>query len=248
MKKVGWCLIGAMVGLVASTAAHAGESSFIQRPTRIKGCVAIVEEVKNGHIAPTEWLEQNKEEFKDLELELKARKYTPSDARNMMMGMAISICMERKGYVNKCAVSRGEDGDVQMMATAAIYACWTRNDRSEAPLPREEVVTPPPPSWPPLPPPMSPADLAQFNEDAGFLRQPVHFIGDDENGAKESRFGSCASYWQSLHHNRPPQVRQVLYAVRVARCMFRTNFAVLPVRCPPAFASMLQPSCYARFG
>ena len=239
-------LVGIVLAMGAITTAEAGESSFIQRPTRIKGCVAIVDEVRKGTIEPTQWLEQNKEEFKDLELELKSRNYPPAKAKDFMMGMAISLCMEQKGFTNKCVVSRGEDGDVQMMATASVYACWTRNnDRSEAvippPLPTE------PPAHPTLPP-MSPADQAQFNEDASIITQPVTFRGDDEGGAKEARFGSCASYWQRLHYNRPAVDRQLLYAVRVARCMFRTNYAVLPARCQPmAVDLMLQPRCYARF-
>jgi hypothetical protein len=261
MKRIA---LGVAALLLATTSASAGEDSFIQRPTRIRGCEAIVKEVSSGAIAPTEWLEENKEEFKDLELELKSRHYPPGKAKEFMMGMAISICMERKGYINVCARSRGEDGDVQTMATAAVYACWKRNDRSE---PAQPPAPPPPPRqeipcevWNPacnpqarpvagpVLPPMSPADMAQFNEDASIISQPVRFIGDDEGGAKQARFASCASYWQSLSYNRSPEARQVLYAVRVARCMYRTNFAVLPARCPPtAFGSMLQPGCYARF-
>ena len=116
-------LAGIVLAFGVITSAEAGESSFIQRPTRIKGCIAIVDEVRKGVIEPTQWLEQNKEEFKDLELELKSRNYPPAKAKDFMMGMAISLCMEQKGFINKCVASRGEDGDVQMMATASIYAC-----------------------------------------------------------------------------------------------------------------------------
>jgi len=96
-------------------------------------------------------------------------------------------------------------------------------------------------------PPMSRADLNQFNEDWYIISQPVQFKGDDEGGAKEARFGSCFSYWQSLSYNRSPEARQVLYAVRVARCMYRTKYAVLPSRCSPSLGSMLSARCYARF-
>ena len=241
-------LVGIVLAMGAITTAEAGESSFIQRPTRIKGCVAIVDEVRKGTIEPTQWLEQNKEEFKDLELELKSRNYPPAKAKDFMMGMAISLCMEQKGFTNKCVVSRGEDGDVQMMATANVYACWTRNDRSEA------VIPPPPPviepHWPPQEPQrpqlpaMSPADQAQFNEDMAILTRPPISVYPYSNQGE--RFASCTSHWQSLHYNRPPEVRQILYAVRVARCMYRTGFAVR--LCPALdFGSMLQPRCYARF-
>ena len=158
------------------------------------------------------------------------------------MGMAISLCMEQKGFINKCVASRGEDGDVQMMATASIYACWTRNDRSEAP-PAPPIIEQPPPPANTLPP-MSPADLSQFNEDMAIITSPPTSVYPYSNQGQ--RFASCASHWQSLHHNRPPEVRQVLYAVRVARCMYRTGFAVR--NCPPLdFAAMVQPGCYARF-
>jgi hypothetical protein len=96
-------------------------------------------------------------------------------------------------------------------------------------------------------PPMSHEDRSQYDEDVSIISKPVRFIG----GEGQARFGECASHWQMLHHNRPPQVRQVLYAVRVARCMFAyargASYAVQPVRCPIDFASMLRPGCYARF-
>ena len=101
---------------------------------------------------------------------------------------------------------------------------------------------------PPTPPPMSREDMNQYSEDVSIVSQPVRFIGDDEDGAKEARFGSCHSYWQSLSYNRSPATRQVLFAVRVARCMYRTSFAVLASRCPSLdFGSLLKPRCYARF-
>jgi hypothetical protein len=238
-----------LVGLLSTTAiSYAGEESFIQRPTRIKGCVAIIDEVRNGTMAPTEWLEQNKEEFRDLDLELKARRYPPAKAQDFLMGMAISICMEQKGYVNKCVVSRGEDGDVQMMATASIYACWTRKMAEPHEPPRPPEPPTPEPRWPPIA--MSPDDLQQFNTDWSIITsRPAQFVGD--NAGSQARFSECASYWQSLHYNRPPQVRQILYAVRVARCMTThargTSYAILPGRCSPMdFAAMLQPGCYAR--
>jgi len=233
--------------------AYAGDGeSFIKPDTRIKGCIAIMDKVRDGTISPTEWLEENKEEFADLQLELKERNYPPAKAKAMMMGMAITLCMERKGYENSCVTAGGgERRDLQIMQTAASYSCWQR--------PRVGGVTPPPPPqpepWqaaPPPPPqialpPMSPADLDQFNEDVSIISQPVRFIGDDEGGAKQARFASCFTYWQSLSYNRSPQARQVLFAVRIARCMYRTNYAVLPSRCPLDFNSMVQPRCYARF-
>ena len=259
---------------------------FVKRDSRIDGCIAIIKDVQDGTMTPTQWLEANKEEFRDLDIELRKRKYPEAKAKRMLMGMAVSLCMERKGYYNKCAVDAdddsGEDGDLQLMETSKVYSCWKKQKGAQAPSPssqekekqvvinnnntiiippgqrQDTVIIPPPPPpppppiivapiWPPAPPPMSSDDLAQFNEDASIIGQPVRIIGDDENGAKEARFGSCASHWQSLHHNRPPHVRQVLYSVRVARCMYRMNFAVLLARCPPEFSSMLRARCYARF-
>jgi hypothetical protein len=257
------------------THAHAGNSSdgFIQPPTRIKGCVAIMDKVRDGTISPTEWMEQNKEEFSDLQLELKERHYKPDKAKELMMGMAISICMERKGYENTCVTAQDQERrDLQIMKTAAIGECW------EKPRPQQRtdnnngnggggnstkppIIDPPPPPPPPpivtnpwgvlnaSLPPMSREDRNQYDEDVSIASRPVRPIG----GQDYARFRECASYWQSLHYNRPPQVRQILYSVRVARCMFAhargASYAVLlgPRGCPVTFASMLQPGCYARF-
>jgi hypothetical protein len=245
-----WTLLAVAALLATVGSAAAGEGGFISRDTRIAGCIAIVDDVRNNVIGPTEWLEANKEEFRDLQIELKRRKFAPAKAKEFLMGMAISLCMERKGYSNKCIASGGEDGDVQMMATAHVYACW-RRDVAEAPR------APPPPPIPcevwnpacnppqargPALPPMSPADVQQFNEDMGIITSPPTSVYPVSNQGE--RFASCASYWQSLSYNRSPEARQVLYSVRVARCMYRTGFAF---RCPMDFGAMLQPSCYARF-
>ena len=310
--------LAAAIGMTPSAKAdnERGSGGFIGRDSRIAGCIAIVDDVRNGVMTPTEWLEANKEEFRDLHIELKKRKYSQTKAKDMMMGMAISLCMERKGYSNKCiADSENEDADLQVMQTAPIYSCWSKNKRtaekkddkegasapsttSTAPsqsqvviinpappviIPAPVVVPPGPPSdsqrpyvptptWTPDPeplpapepvaprpslPPMSTADLAQFNEDVSIISQPVRIIGDDEGGKKEARFGSCFSSWQSLHHNRSPEARQVLFAVRVARCMYRTNYAVIRTRAgcqwepsthwQRATNVLLSSRCYARY-
>lgn len=243
----------AVVALLATAGSAIAGNSFIDPATRIEGCVAIVEEVRQNKMTPTEWLEANKEEFMDLSLELKKRKYPPDKAKGMMMGMAISLCMERKGFTNSCVTATGERGDLQIMRTAHVGECWERQ-RAEVPRPperREEVVINPPlPQQPPpplTPPAMSPADLAQFHEDMAVLTLPptsVYPYGD-----QSQRFASCASYWQAnLNYDRPPQVRQVLYSVRVARCMYRTGFGFFQAGCPREFPNMLNPGCYVRFG
>src|SRR5262245_60632953 len=210
-------------------------------------------------MTPTEWLEANKEEFRDLSIELKKRKYPQAKAKDMLMGMAISICMERKGFYNKCIADEGsEDGDVQMMRTANVPECWARQRTTEAPpappsgpivIPDRQVEL-----MPSTLPPMSRDDFAQYNEDLSIITQPVRVIGDDEGGKKEARFASCYDYWQNLlHHNRPADVREVLLGVRVARCMYRTNYVVLQSRCSlggpwqQAAGNRLSSYCYARF-
>jgi hypothetical protein len=260
----------AIVAILSANIAKADNEGFIKPDTRIKGCIAIVNKVRDGIITPTEWLEQNKEEFADLQLELKERNYPPEKAKAMMMGMAITLCMERKSYENTCVTARDEERrDLQIMQTASSYVCWAKQrvggnypppiPAPQPPDPTWRVPAPPPPPVPTLPPywvpppiaslpPMSQADLNQYNEDVSIISQPVRFIGDDEGGAKEARFGSCHSSWQSLSYNRSPAARQVLFAVRVARCMYRTSYAVLPSRCPSTdFGSLVQPRCYARF-
>jgi hypothetical protein len=263
-------------------------------------------------MTPTEWLEANKEEFRDLQIELKKRKFSQTKAKDMMMGMAISLCMERKGYWNKCiADSDSEDTDLQVMQTAPLYSCWSKNKRTTnendkegasapsaapsqsqtviinnqppsviiqpAPPPQPVIVEPPPkpaldlvyrgPETPFVPPQsptpslphMSTDDLAQFNEVMSIISQPVRIIGDDEGGAKEARFASCYDYWRRLHYNRSQDARQVLYAVRVARCMYRTNYAVMRTRAgcqwelsgqlgwQQATNILLSSRCYGRF-
>lgn len=272
-RKIFWLagtLVGVAVGALLASTAHADNGNvpgkrFIGRDSRIEGCIAIMDKVRDGTISPTEWMEQNREEFGDLQIELKKRRYKPEAAKQMLMGLAINMCMENKGYYNKCAVdadSDTEDGDLQLMQTADRYACWSKGRRADRPSPTPPMPPPPmppppmpcgiascggPPQAGPVLPPMSPADLNQYNEDVSIISQPVRFIGDDEGGAKEARFGSCFSYWQSLSYNRSPEARQVLYAVRVARCMYRTNYAVLHSRCSHSFGSMLSTRCYARF-
>jgi hypothetical protein len=252
--------------LVAATSAHATTKypgdDFIRPVTRIAGCIAIVEKVRDGTISPTEWMEQNREEFADLEMELKDRNYKPAKAREMMMGMAITLCMERKKLENTCVTaSDPEKRDVQIMKTAHVPECWERvgrkQDGNEGGGIEHPVYRPEPPPAPINPwvalnasiPMMSPEDRAQYNEDVSIISRPVRPNG----GQDYARFSECASYWQSLHHNRPPQVRQVLYSVRVARCMFAnargSSYALLlgVAGCPVTFGTMLQPGCYARF-
>ena len=129
--------------LTAMGNAHAANSDgFIRPDTRIKGCIAIVDKVRDGTISPTEWLEQNKEEFEDLRLELKSRNYPPAKAKEMMMGMAITLCMERKvpDYQNTCVTARDEEKrDIQIMRTAHIGECWAK----------QREVTPQPAPQPP---------------------------------------------------------------------------------------------------
>ena len=90
----------------------------------MKGCIAIMDKVRDGIISPTEWLEANKEEFADLQLELKERNYPPAKAKEMLMGMAITLCMERKGLANTCVTAPDpEKRDVQIMRTANVPEC-----------------------------------------------------------------------------------------------------------------------------
>ena len=223
------------------------KGGFIGRDTRIAGCIAIVDKVRDGTMEMTQWLAENGEEFADLQLELKKRNYKPDKAKRMMMGMAINICMQNKGYRNKCVADEGtEDGDLQLMQTAEVYACWTREVAERPSPPILEPWVPPTP--PPLTPPaMSPADLAQFSEDMAIITSPPTSVYP--YGNQGQRFASCTSHWQAnLHYGRPPEVRQVLYAVRVARCMYRTGFGFFQASCPREFPNMLNPGCYVRFG
>jgi hypothetical protein len=235
---------------------------IIGRDSRIDGCIAKVQKVRDGLQTPTEWMLENQEEFEDLQIALKKRRYKPEAAKEMMMGMAINICMQRKGYYNKCAVDADTDtadGDLQSMQTAGIYACWTKGRRADRP-----PSTPTEPSRPipqqPRGPDFSPADLAMLNEDLAIVTQNVIIVGDHENGAKEARLSQCGGYWNDrIHYNRPQDVRNILWAVRVWRCMFRTNYTVFTQRCPgvtlvaaqgwgPALHELQRPFCYARFG
>ena len=160
------------------------------------------------------------------------------------------------------------------MRTAHIGECWARqrvggDTPPPAPQPLPAPIptpTPPTPTYPiPSPlPPMSPADRAQFDEDFDIVSQQVTIIGDDKGGRKETRLASCVDYWQAeLHHRRPPEVRQILLAVRIWRCMFRTHYTIMSARCPntanaavigwgdgsrgTAISGTRNPYCYARF-
>ena len=234
--------------------------SFIDRSTAIQVCVEDIQEIQATGEVP-ELFAQYKRYLRGVKIQLQKEGF--KNWRDLMWGAAIKICMQDEGYVNTCVSKRGRDGDLQLIETAKVPTCWDPADRAEAPTappksdtipcevwnpacnPRAQVPPPPPPG--PIVPAMSPADVQQFNEDMGIISQPVRIIGDDEGGAKESRFGSCFSYWQSLSYNRSPEARHVLYAVRVARCMYRTNYAILRSRCPWDWNSMLSARCYARF-
>jgi hypothetical protein len=226
--------------------------AFVDRSTAIEGCVEEMAELRaTGEIPPD--FRRQASQLRDIKRQLQKEKF--GNWRDLMWGAAIKICMQEKGYYSTCVTKRGRDGDLQFIETAKAPSCW---DLSEAESQGEDRVgattpQPPQPPSPPLPPPgptvpaMSPADIQQFNEDMSIISQPVRIIGDDEGGAKEARFGSCFSYWQSLSYNRSPEARHVLYAVRVARCMYRTNYAILRSRCPWDWNSMLSARCYARF-
>ena len=268
MKLTMWLAAIGVAGTAFANTAKAADN-FIRPENRIKGCIAIVDKVRDGTISPTDWLEQNKEEFADLQLELKSRNYPPQKSKDMMMGMAITLCMERKvpDYINTCANARDpEKRDIQIMRTAHIGECWARQV-AQAPHEEEVVVIRPPTPPPPPPPPPAPrqpnfssADLAMLNEDLAIVTQPVTIIGDHENGAKENRLNHCGGYWnERIHHNRSQEVRNILWAVRVWRCMFRTNYTIFTQRCPgvtlvasqgwgPALHELQRPHCYARYG
>ena len=264
----------ALLAACAFTPAHAGHGypgeGFVRPPTQIKGCIAIVDKVRDGSITPTEWMEQNKEGFADLQLELKERNYPPAKAKDMMMGMAITICMENKGLANTCVTARDpEKRDVQIMRTAHIPECWAKQsaDNGNGNGGGDNSTTTPTieiPRWPDPPRPpqiaLSPQDQAQLNEDLAIVKQPVVIIGDHENGAKEARLAHCGGYWnERMHYNRSQEARNLLWAVRVWRCMFRTGYTVFTQRCPgvsmvasigwgPALQELQRPHCYARFG
>ena len=109
------------------------------------------------------------------------------------------------------------------------------------------------------PPPMSKADEAQMKTDMGIIQKPVHVTGNGDATAKAERLASCVEYWQAnMHHNRHPDARKFLYGVRVARCMFRTQYTIIHGPCKPikvavdhgwraAIALAPKASCYAKF-
>jgi hypothetical protein len=214
---------------------------FIDRQTAIEMCVEDVQDVQISGEVP-EVFARHKRYLRGVKHQLQKEGF--KNWKDMMWGAAIKICMQDEGYRSICVSKSGREGDLQFLETAKAPSCWDLAAVEEQVIPPEVVVPPPPP--PVLaPPPMSPDDLAQFNEDMGIISSPPTVVyGYHSQG---ERFASCASYWQSLHHNRPPQVRQVLYSVRVARCMYRTGFGFLQSGCNPDFSNMLNPRCYARF-
>jgi hypothetical protein len=179
-------------------------------------------------------LVDEREFFRDLNRQLKKEKFP--NWKDLMWGAAIKICMSDNGYLNTCVSKRGRQGDLQMIETAKAPACWELLEVTEAapppptpahvPTPEPELPVPErtPSMGPPLPP-MSPADLQQYQEDLSFISQPVRLIGDNEGGKKEFRLAQCGDYWTRLHHNRPHEVRQILYAIRIWRCMFRAGYS-----------------------
>jgi hypothetical protein len=270
--KLRVALAGLGLALAMTTQANAVTKypgdDFIRPHTRIKGCIAIMDKVRDGTISPTEWMLQNKEDFADLQEELRERNYKPDTARLMFMGMAITICMSRKvpDYTNTCVSARDpEKRDVQMMKTAHVPECWNKPEQDhgnngnggggDSTQPREPHIPPPvivANPWGVLSasaPSMSREDRQQFDEDVSIASRPVQPTG----GQDYNRFSECASYWQSLHYNRPPVVRSTLYSVRIARCMFAnargSSYVALlgQAGCPVTFGSLLQPGCYARF-
>jgi hypothetical protein len=256
------CLALGLAALLGTTAlTHAGNEEFIPADTRIEGCIAIVNEVRDGTITPTEWLEQNKEEFRDLALELKKRKYPEAKAKGMLMGMAITFCMERKSYTNICvtAPDPSEKRDLQIMRTAHIAECWARL-RAE-PTPREPPVPPIiEPVYRPCPPVhcpenyMTPAQRSYFQEDLAILSGPIAVYQGGGNAYE--RLASCRDHWASMVDSTPDRnAGWVRWSVRVRRCMYRTGFVN---RCPgmqlvqqngweQAVAEAQRVDCYARW-
>lgn len=248
---------------------------LVDRQTAIEGCIEDVQEIQATGEVPASF-SQHGARLRDIKRQLKKERF--SNWKDLMWGAAIRLCMQDKRFRSTCVSKRGREGELQFLETAKAPSCWDLiEERTEAApppsvIPRDALpieIIPPvarmpapvetPTAGPPLPP-MSPADRAQFDEDVSIIAQPVRIIGDDEGGAKESRFSSCRSYWESnLSRNRPQDVRQVLMAVRVARCMYRTNFALLRTRSgcqwdmtgpwgwQQAVNILLSARCYARF-
>jgi hypothetical protein len=237
------------------------KGGFIDRQTAIEMCVQDVQEIQATGEVP-EAFARHKRFLRGVKHQLQKEGF--KNWKDLMWGAAIKVCMQDEGYHSICVSKSGREGDLQFLETAKAPSCWDLAAIEEpvrpapipapvpAPIPCEvwnpacnprPVVLPPPQQQMVLPP-MSPADLAQFNEDMAVITQPPTSVFPG-GGNVDERFGSCHSYWQSLSYNRSPEARQVLFAVRVARCMYRTGFAVS--RCPMDFGSMVQPRCYARF-
>jgi hypothetical protein len=106
---------------------------------------------------------------------------------------------------------------------------------------------------------LSAADKAMVKEDIGIINRRVHIVRDDDPDAKADRLASCVTYWEAnLHRNRPADVRYSLMGIRVARCMFRTNYTVIDGPCKPvqninelgwkrAIGTGFRGECYAKF-
>ena len=109
------------------------------------------------------------------------------------------------------------------------------------------------------PPPFSEADKAQMQEDMAIIQRPVHVTGNGDAAAKAARLASCVEYWgDNIHRDRHPDARKFLLGVRIARCMFRTQYTIIHGPCKPikvavdngwraAIALAPVARCYAKF-
>ena len=109
------------------------------------------------------------------------------------------------------------------------------------------------------PPPMLKADQSQMKEDMGIIQKPVHVTGNGDAATKAARLAQCVEYWQAnMHHERHPDARKFLLGVRIARCMYRTQYTIIHGPCKPikvavdhgwraAIALAPKASCYAKF-
>jgi hypothetical protein len=109
------------------------------------------------------------------------------------------------------------------------------------------------------PPPFTEADKAQSKEDMAIITKPVHLVPDSNPAARDARLASCIEYWEAnLSRDRHPKSRQFLMGIRVARCMFRTNYTIINGPChpfsvatdrgwPAAIRLASQSKCYAKF-
>ena len=169
--------------------------------------------------------------------------------------LLVGILAAAASFANVADAARGDYRFAQSQQWEPPQYVPPDVDDDESPAMEPESVAKP------LLPEMSDADQAQFKEDAAIFTQPVRIIGDDEGGKKEARFEQCATHWQAnLHRNRSQDARRVLLAARIARCMFRTKYALFRERegCKLRFdddrewwqqgvAIAMQSRCYARF-